>query len=106
MITIGMNYRVIPGKDEEFTSVFTKVMGIMEGIEGHGKTHLFRDVHDQHCYLVVSEWSKQEAFDAFIASDRFKNVVDWGKANILAARPRHEVYGSESTPPGGCPAAR
>jgi heme-degrading monooxygenase HmoA len=106
MITIGMNYKVIPGKDEEFTSVFTKVMGIMDGIDGHDTTHLFRDVHDEHSYLVVSEWSSQDAFDAFIASDRFKNVADWGKANILAGRPTHEVYGKDSAPPSGCPASR
>jgi heme-degrading monooxygenase HmoA len=115
MVTIGMNYKLIPGKDEEFVSVFTKVMGIMEDIEGHGETHLFRDVHSEHDYLVVSEWTVKSAFDAFIASERFKNVVTWGKENVLRERPKHEVYGDASSgtsdngapgngAPSGCPA--
>ncbi len=77
MVTIGMNYKVVPGKDEEFVSVFTKVMGIMEEIDGHTRTHLFRDVHNEHDYLVLSEWADKGAFDDFIASERFKNVVTW-----------------------------
>ncbi|MHC4974983.1 MAG: antibiotic biosynthesis monooxygenase family protein [Planctomycetota bacterium] len=105
MVTIGMNYKLIPGKDEEFVSVFTKVMGIMEEIDGHKETHLFRDVHNEHDYLVVSEWTDKGAFDGFIASDRFKNVASWGKENVLRERPSHEVYGGDEPAPagGGCP---
>ncbi len=53
MITVGMNYKIIPGKDDEFTSVFAKVMQIMKDMPGHGETHLFRDVYSEHDYLVV-----------------------------------------------------
>ncbi len=104
MVTIGMNYSVIPGKDDEFTTVFAKVMTIMEEVQGHEQTHLFRDVFNEHNYLVVSEWSDQDAFNAFIASERFKNVADWGKENVLAGRPTHEVYGGSAPQTGGCPA--
>ena len=31
--------------------------------------------------------------DAFIASDAFRKVTNWGKEEILAGRPHHEVYG-------------
>ncbi len=104
MITVGMNYNVIPGKDEEFVAVFTKVLGIMGEMPGHGETHLYRDVYDEHKYLIVSEWTDKGAFDGFIASDRFKNVADWGKSNVLAGRPTHEVYGGSSSDEAKCPA--
>lgn len=103
MITVGMNYKVIPGKDEQFTSVFAKVLTIMGEMAGHGETHLYRDVFSEHDYLIVSEWSDESAFDAFIASERFKNVTDWGKSNVLTGRPKHEIYGRGQTDSASCP---
>jgi len=107
MITVGMDYKIVPGKDEEFLAVFKKVVGIMAEMPGHTKTHIYRDVDAEHDYLIVSEWTDQEAFEAFIASDRFKGVASWGKEHVLRTRPTHEVYGSEAPPPsepaGGCP---
>lgn len=107
MITVGMDYKIVPGKDEEFLAVFRKVIGIMEGMPGHTRTKLYRDVDAEHDYLVVSEWSDREAFEAFIASDRFKGVAAWGREGILRTRPKHEVYGT-TAPAGrssGCPMA-
>ena len=97
MITVGMDYKIIPGKDEEFVSVFSKVLEIIKDMPGHGETHLYRDVYSEHDYLVVSEWSDEDAFKAFIASDRFKNVTDWGTENVLRDRPKHEIYGGGSS---------
>ncbi|MHC4911189.1 MAG: antibiotic biosynthesis monooxygenase family protein [Planctomycetota bacterium] len=111
MITVGMDYKIIPGKDQEFTSVFEKVLRIMVDMPGHSKTNLYRNVWSEHDYLVVSEWSDEHAFRSFIASDRFRGVANWGKDNVLAARPTHEVYGAaddgggeDQAPPPGCPA--
>lgn len=104
MITVGMDYKIVPGKDGEFLAVFRKVIGIMCEMPGHGVTRLYRDVEAEHDYLIVSEWTDEAAFDAFIASERFKNVTAWGRENVLRERPKHEVYGS-TTPAagGGCP---
>lgn len=104
MITVGMNYRVLPGKGELFESVFNKVLGVMNEMEGHKESHLFRDVNDPQNYLIVSEWTQRAAFDGFTRSDRFRNVVTWGKEQVLAGRPKHEIYGSDE-PVGGPPAA-
>lgn len=109
MITVGMNYDVIPGKEEEFEAVFSKVLTIMGKMPGHSDTNLYRNVDKPNCYLIHSEWSDQAAFEAFIASDQFKNVADWGKREILAGRPRHQIYGAGQTvqasaPPSTCPA--
>lgn len=104
MVTIGMNYNVLPGKEETFESAFKKVVKAMGGIEGHSKTHMFRDITDPQHYLIISEWSSKPAFDAFIASDTFRNVAKWGKEKILSGRPTHEVYGGDaSAEAGACP---
>ncbi len=104
MVTIGMNYKVIPGKEETFETAFGKVAKAMGGIEGHSKTRMFRDISDSRHYLIVSQWSRKAAFDSFIASDTFKSVANWGKEQILSDRPHHEVYGGdEPSAAGACP---
>jgi len=95
MVTIGMNYNVLPGKEETFENAFNKVVKAMDGMDGHSKTHMFCDINDRQHYLIVSEWSSKPAFDSFIASDTFKNVANWGKEEILSGRPAHQVYGGD-----------
>ncbi len=104
MITVGMNYKVIEGKNEAFESMFAKVMEVMNDMEGHGESHLYVDVSAPNDYLIVSQWSSNEAYDGFIASEKFKNVTTWGKEKILAGRPKHEVYGRGDAAPESCPA--
>ncbi len=109
MVTVGMNYQILEGKGELFESVFNKVIGIMEKLDGHVKTDLYTKIEDRNSYLIMSEWSDRSAFDAFIASDQFRSVANWGKEEVLASRPSHEYYGNDSQPAkpasGGCPVA-
>ena len=93
MVTIGMNYRVLPGKEETFENAFNKVVHAMRNVAGHTETHMFREINDPRHYLIVSKWNDRGAFDGFIASDAFRSVANWGKEQILAGRPSHEVYG-------------
>lgn len=92
MVTIGMNYKMIPGKEQVFEDAFTNVLKVMNEMEGHSESFLYKDVNNPQSYLIVSDWSSEEAFNGFIQSDKFKNVVNWGKENILAGRPSHTVY--------------
>jgi len=92
MVTIGMNYKMIPGKEKVFEDAFTNVLKVMGEMEGHSQSFLYKDVNDPQSYLIVSDWSSEEAYNGFIQSEKFKNVVDWGKENILAGRPSHTVY--------------
>lgn len=92
MVTIGMNYKLIPGKEKIFEDAFNAVLKVMAEMEGHSKSFLFRDVNDPQSYLIVSDWNSEEAFNGFIRSDKFRNVANWGKENILAGRPVHTVY--------------
>ena len=92
MITVGMNYLVIPGKEETFEVAFRGVLKAMEEQPGHTESHLWRDTANSHSYLITSEWSDRAAFDAFVQSDKFRKIANWGKEQILADRPRHQIY--------------
>ncbi len=92
MITVGMNYQIIPGKNQSFVDVFNAVLAKMAEMPGHTESHLYCDVNDPQSYLIVSDWSDRKAFDDFIASEQFRSVANWGKEQILAGRPKHEYY--------------
>ena len=94
MVTIGMNYRVIPGKEEQFESACNRVLELMRRAEGHDDSQVFRRIHggDGPEYLIVSRWTDESAYQSFIASDAFKKVTSWGKQHILSARPSHTTY--------------
>jgi len=93
VVTIGMNYFVIPGKEQIFEDACSKVIETMGGIEGHEVSSLYRQVSEgQPIYLIVSRWLDEDAFNGFIASDAFKKVTNWGALNILSGRPQHTTY--------------
>lgn len=92
MVTIGMNYRVLAGKNGEFEDKFRAVLVAINATEGHEESHLFKDIDDADSYLIVSNWVELEAFQTFIQSAAFKEVTSHGMANLLAERPRHKVY--------------
>ncbi len=92
MVTIGMNYRVLPDKEEVFETAFRKVIHAMSSIDGHTRSKMFRDIDDAQSYVILSEWSDRKAFDDFIASQTFRSVANWGKEQILAGRPQHTYY--------------
>ena len=93
MVTIGMNYSVLEGKEKVFEDACARVIETMGGMDGHSESRLFKEVGaEKRLYLIVSVWSSEEAFRTFIASDAFKKVTNWGAQNILAGRPSHTVY--------------
>ena len=95
MVTIGMDYEVVPGKEHEFEERFRAVLESFDRNPGHGRSRLFRDVDAPGSYLIHSEWVSKDAFLEFIRSDEFRRVTSWGKEGILADRPRHRIYGQE-----------
>lgn len=92
MITVGMNYHVIPGKQQDFEEKFSAVMAALKSAAGHESSVLWKDVSDDASYLITSEWSDEKAFHEFIRSDAFKDVTTWGKEQILSGRPQHKIY--------------
>ncbi len=91
MITVGMNYQVLEGKEQVFEQAFQAVLRALNETPGHAESHLYREVGAAGYYLIVSEWSDQGAFESFIRSEKFRNVTTWGKEQILAGRPRHRI---------------
>lgn len=92
MITVGMNYHVIDGKQQDFEEKFAAVIGALNAADGHTSSTLWKDVSDGASYLITSEWSDEDAFTAFIRSEEFRGVTNWGKEQILSGRPQHKVY--------------
>ena len=92
MITVGMNYHVIAGKEQEFETKFAAVIDVLRAADGHSRSTLWQDVKDRGSYLITSEWSDEQAFRDFIHSATFREVTNWGKEEILSDRPRHKIY--------------
>ena len=92
MITVGMNYHVIEGKQEDFEAKFAGVLSALEAAQVHTQSSLWKDVNEGASYLITSEWSDENAFQDFIRSDAFRSVTDWGKEQILSGRPQHKIY--------------
>ena len=92
MITVGMNYHVIAGKQQDFEAKFAAVITALKAAPGHTSSTLWKDVADDASYLITSEWSDEEAFKAFIQSQAFRDVTNWGKEQILSGRPQHKIY--------------
>jgi heme-degrading monooxygenase HmoA len=92
MITVGMNYHVLPGKQSEFEAKFQGVIDALKAAAGHTSSTLWKDVADDASYLITSEWNDEQAFKDFIQSDAFRAVTNWGKEQILSGRPQHKVY--------------
>ncbi|MDB4439684.1 antibiotic biosynthesis monooxygenase [Planctomicrobium sp.] len=92
MITVGMNYHVIEGKQQDFEDKFAGVIDALNAADGHTQSNLWKDVADGASYLITSEWTDEDAFKAFISSDAFRAVTNWGKEQILSGRPQHKIY--------------
>jgi len=92
MITVGMNYHVIEGKERDFEEKFAGINKALEAAAGHTHSTLWKDVSDAQSFMITSEWSNEQAFKDFISSDAFRAVTSWGSEQILSGRPKHKVY--------------
>ena len=92
MVTIGMNYAVLPGKETVFENAVAGVLEVMRQDPAHVKNGLYRGVSEEGTYLIVSEWSSREAFQGFTRSELFAKVTNWGAEKILSRPPSHTVY--------------
>ena len=97
MITVGMDYEIFPEKEEIFLEKFKGVIELLNTMDLHHTTRLYKDAFSPRpSFLVISEWETREGFLGFIKSDVFKQTTDWGQEGILSARPRHKVYQTEN----------
>jgi heme-degrading monooxygenase HmoA len=95
MVTIGMNYYVREGKEKIFEDACRSVIESLRQAEGHDESKIYRCVEaGDPEYLIVSRWTSEDAFRAFIRSDQFRKVTNWGAQNILSGPPRHTTYGA------------
>ena len=91
MITVGMSYRVIPGKEETFKKAFPRLHEIMKKMPGHLKTRLYFEIGDEESFLVATAWESLDAYHAFIRSPEYDEIT-LGREKVLAERPHHGIY--------------
>jgi len=46
MITVGMNYHVLPGKQQSFEEKFNAVIQALQAAPGHTESNLYKDIND------------------------------------------------------------
>ena len=68
MITVGMNYHVLPGMQQSFEEKFAGVIDALKAAPGHTSSTLWKDVSDDASYLITSEWSDEAAFQGLSAA--------------------------------------
>jgi len=95
MVTVGMHYDVLPGKEAAFEGAVRGVLANLEGAGGHSRTRLYRDLDRPTAYLIYSEWADRGAFLAFTHSPAFADVTRLGKDELLAGPPRHHFLSGE-----------
>ena len=54
MTTIGMQYEVKPGKEEEFERGFLGVLEVLRMLPGHIESNLYEDVAVVGSYIILS----------------------------------------------------
>ena len=101
MTTIGMQYEVRPGKEEEFEKGFLSTLELLRTLPGHIESNLYEDVASTGSYIILSRWASKKEYEAFLRSEAFKAAVAWGKAEILRSRPKHRVYRDDDDPTAG-----
>ena len=85
MTTIGMHYDVIAGKEEEFEKGFLGVLDYLKNIDGHVESHLYEDVASVGSYVILSQWTTKQSFEAFIHSPTFKESSPGERQRFSAA---------------------
>jgi heme-degrading monooxygenase HmoA len=95
MVTVGMHYDVLPGREERFEGAVRDIVAQLQSAAGHTWTRLYRDVERPGSYLIYSEWADREAFMEFIRSPAFAGVTRWGREEIIAGPPRHHILTAE-----------
>lgn len=92
MVTVGMEYRVLPEKQDEFQGVFEEIRALMAKADGHTETRLFREVSDPQTFYILSHWKSEDAYHAFVRGEAFDQVLTGDHGKILAERPHHQIY--------------
>lgn len=87
-----MNYHVVPGKESEFKSAFEGVANALSEEEGQEKSNLYSDCIEPNKYLIILERSDQDACHAFIGSQAFRKVANFGASEIHIGRPTRKIY--------------
>ena len=92
MMTIGLQYEVRQGKEDQFKKVFAGVIVTLPKMHGHVATRLFEDVLEPGNFLLMSRWKLLRDFKTFARGEGFQRISEWAKAELFRGEPRQQVY--------------
>ena len=91
MLTVGLYYDVVQGKENDFEEYFRLVVAEIRKKDGFVSALLYKRVDKPGSYLIYSEWRDRESFEEFIKSREFSGAKEGG-ADMLMGRPSHKIY--------------
>lgn len=91
MLTVGLYYNVVPGKEQDFEEYFKVVAEQLTKIDGYVSALLYKRVDMPNSFLIYSEWRDRDSFEAFIKSREFSGAKEGG-SDMLMGRPSHKIY--------------
>ncbi len=72
MIVIRVLLEVQPEKQQDLVQFMHNSVTVSNRFEGCAKYNLYQDIGAENTFLLYEEWETQEQFDAYKASDHFK----------------------------------
>jgi heme-degrading monooxygenase HmoA len=91
MLTVGLYYDVVKGKESDFEKYFDVVVGEIKKFDGFVSALLYHRADKPNSYLIYSEWKDRESFETFIKSREFGGAKSGG-SHMLEGRPHHKIY--------------
>jgi quinol monooxygenase YgiN len=83
MITRIVRMEFDPAKVQDFLAVFEGSKHLIRNFPGVQRLELHRDASQHNVYYTVSEWSGEEALEAYRTSELFAAV--WAQTKVLFA---------------------
>ncbi len=91
MLTVGLYYDVVPGRESDFEKFFEVVIDEIKKMNGFVSALLYKRVDKTGSYLIYSEWKDRDSFESFIKSREFSGAKSGG-SHMLTGRPYHRIY--------------
>jgi len=92
MITVSTTYRVIPERAERFEELFARLQNVLNHLEGHYGTRLYRDVESPELYMAISDWLDEHSYEKGMDAKPFRECIDWAAEGVLDGRIQFRIF--------------
>jgi quinol monooxygenase YgiN len=94
MVIETVDYTIKSGSEEEFARIFSILQAVFRNVPGCVGTRLLRDTKETSTFLLLMEWTSQEALETMRKDPGFD---DWrGRSRELTAAPSRPRFYDET----------